>query len=168
MMRTLLRSQWLLLLTGGLYLWAFVVAPQRAASALATGASTFASVLLLIIAVFGLIGLLQVWISRELIVRLLGREGGIKGLLLAALCGTLLIGPAYIIFPLLLSLQQQGARWAVISIVLTSYAVKLQMLPIEVGFLGWPFTLGRAAITLALAIPTGLLLEALLEPGQKN
>lgn len=168
MMRTLIRRQWLLLMTGGLYLWAFVVAPERAASALSIGATTFTSVLLLITAVFGLVGLLQVWISRKLIVRLLGREGGIKGLLLAALCGTLLIGPAYIVFPLLMSIQQQGARWAVISIVLTSYAVKLQMIPIEVGFLGWPFTLGRAAVTLALAIPTGLLLEALMEPSKKR
>ena len=163
MIVTLIRSQWLLLGTIGLYLWAFIVAPARAASALSIGATTFASILLLITAVFGLVGLLQVWISRELIVRLLGREAGIKGLLIAALCGTLLIGPAYIIFPLLMSIRKQGARWAVICIVLTSYAVKLQMIPIEVGFLGWPFTLGRAVITVALAIPTGLLVEALME-----
>ncbi len=163
MIRTLIRSQWLLLLTIGLYLWAFISAPERAERALAIGAGTFASVLLLIVAVFGLVGLLQVWISRELIVRLLGREGGLKGLLIAALCGTLLIGPAYIIFPLLMSIHKQGARWAVITIVLTSYAVKLQMIPIEVGFLGWPFSLGRAVVTIALAIPTGLLVEALME-----
>ena len=165
MIGSLVRSQWLLLLTIALYLWALAVAPQRAAQAFSIGATTFASVLLLITAVFGLVGLLQVWISRDLIVRLLGREGGIKGLLIAALCGTLLIGPAYIIFPLLMSIQKQGARWAVITIVLTSYAVKLQMIPIEVGFLGWPFSLGRAVVTIALAIPTGLLVEALMERG---
>jgi len=166
MILRLIRSQWLLLLTIALYFWAFAVAPERAATAFSIGANTFLSVLLLIIAVFGLVGLLQVWISRELIVRLLGREGGIKGLLIAALCGTLLIGPAYIIFPLLMSIQKQGARWAVITIVLTSYAVKLQMIPIEVGFLGWPFSIGRALITVALAIPTGLLIEALMERGR--
>lgn len=168
MIRALIRSQWLLLLTIGLYVWGFAVAPQRAAAALNVGASTFASVLLLIVAVFGLVGLLQVWISRELIVRLLGREGGIKGLLIAALCGTLLIGPAYIIFPLLMSIQKQGARWAVVTIVLTSYAVKLQMIPIEIGFLGWPFSLARAVITICLAIPSGLLVEALMERGGKT
>ncbi len=166
MIRALIRSQWLLLVTVALYLWALSVAPERAGRALESGATTFASVLLLVIAVFGLVGLLQVWISRELIVRLLGREGGLKGLLIAALCGTLLIGPAYIIFPLLMSIHKQGARWAVVTIVLTSYAVKLQMIPIEVGFLGWPFSLGRALVTLALAIPTGLLVEALMERSQ--
>jgi len=162
-MMTLVRSQWLLLFTIAAYLYAYSVAPERTANALNIGATTFASVTLLIISVFGLVGLLQTWISRDLIVRLLGREGGIKGLLIATLCGTVLIGPAYIIFPLLMSIQQQGARWAVITIVLTSYAVKVQMIPVEVGFLGWPFSLGRAVITIALAIPTGLLVEALME-----
>jgi uncharacterized membrane protein YraQ (UPF0718 family) len=167
MIRTLISSQWLLLFTLGLYLWAFIAAPQRAADALNVGATTFISVLLLIVAVFGLVGLLQVWVSRDLIVRLLGREAGLKGLLIAALCGTLLIGPAYIIFPLLMSIQKQGARWAVITIVLTSYAVKLQMIPIEIEFLGWPFSIGRALVTIGLAIPTGLLVETLMErPGK--
>lgn len=163
MILSLIRSQWLLLFTIGLYTYVFISAPERAANALHIGSSTFVSVLLLIISVFGLVGLLQVWISRELIVRVLGREGGIKGLLIAALCGTVLIGPAYIIFPLLMSIQKQGARWAVIVIVLTSYAVKLQMIPIEVGFLGWPFSLARALITISLAIPTGLLVEAMMD-----
>jgi len=158
-----LRTQWLLSLTILLYLAAFITRPERAAAALQTTLTTFSSVLLLILAVFGLIGLLQIWISRELIVRLLGRDSGIKSLLLATFCGTLLIGPAYLVFPLLLEIRKRGARWAVVVIVLTSYAVKLQMLPIESGFLGWPFTLGRACVTLTLAIPTGLLIEAVMD-----
>jgi uncharacterized membrane protein YraQ (UPF0718 family) len=159
----MIRSQWLLLTVIGLYCWAFSRAPGKAMEALQISAGTLASVLLLIAAVFGLVGLLQVWISRDLIVRLLGREGGIRGLLLAALCGTLLIGPAYVIFPLLMSLHKQGARWAVVTIVLSAYAVKLQMIPIEIEFLGWPFALGRSLLTVALAIPTGLLVESLME-----
>ncbi len=163
MMLRLFRSHWLLCLTAALYLGAFVMQPERAMAAVHTTMTIFGSVLLLILSVFGLIGLLQVWISRDLIVRLLGRESGLKSLLLATFCGTLLIGPAYLVFPLLMEIRRQGARWAVIAIVLTSYAVKLQMLPVESGFLGWPFTLGRAAITLALGIPTGLLIEAVME-----
>lgn len=159
----LIRSQWLLLMVIGLYCWAFSHDPAKAVMALKISAETLLSVMLLIAAVFGLVGLLQVWISRDLIVRLLGRDGGVKGLLLAAFCGTLLIGPAYIIFPLLMSIQKQGARWAVVTIVLSAYAVKLQMIPIEIEFLGWPFSIGRSLLTVALAIPTGLLVEALME-----
>ncbi len=158
-----LRSHWLLCLTIILYSVAFLLRPERAMAALHTTLNTFGSVILLIMAVFGLVGLLQVWISRDIVVRLLGRDSGIKSLLLATFCGTLLIGPAYLVFPLLMEIRKQGARWAVVAIVLTSYAVKLQMLPIESGFLGWPFTIGRALVTLAIAIPTGLIIEAAME-----
>ncbi|SEA39833.1 Predicted permease [Desulfuromusa kysingii] len=162
-----LRTQWLFSLTLIAYASTFLITPERAAKAFASAATTFSSVLLLITAVFSLVGLLQVWISKEFIVSSLGREGGIKSLVIAVLCGTLLVGPAYIIFPLLMEIQKRGARWAVVTIVLTSYTIKLQMVPIEVEFLGWPFTLGRALITIALAIPTGLLIEAIMERKQK-
>ena len=162
-MAAVLRSHWLLLLTVLLYGWSFLTSPERAGRALTAAVTTFSSVLMMILAVFCLVGLLQVWISRERIIALLGRESGVKGLAIAALCGTLLIGPAYIIFPLLMEIKRHGARWAVVGIVLTSYAVKLQMIPVEVGFLGWPFACGRAIIIIALAIPIGLLLEVLLE-----
>ncbi len=163
MIVSLLRAQWLLCVTFLLYCWGFLVSPDRAGRALASAVTTFSSVLLLIIAVFSLVGLLRIWISQDTIMRQLGREAGVKGLVLAALFGTLLIGPAYIIFPLLMEIQRRGARWAVITIVLTTYAVKLQMIPIEIEFLGWPFTFGRALVTIALAIPTGLLVEALMD-----
>jgi len=166
-MMNLLRAQWLFAATFLLYGLTFLITPERAEKALSSAAITFSSVLLLIIAVFGLVGLLQTWIRREFIVSMLGREGGIKSLMIGVLCGTLLIGPAYIIFPLLMEIQKRGARWAVITIVLTSYTIKLQMIPIEVEFLGWPFALGRALITIALAIPTGLLVEAIMEKKPK-
>jgi uncharacterized membrane protein YraQ (UPF0718 family) len=160
---SLIRSQWLLLLAVGLYLWGFASTPERAAAALRIAAIQLGSVVPLLLAVMGLVGLLQVWISRDLVARLLGREGGMRALLIAALCGTILIGPAYLIFPMLLAIQKQGARWAVIVIVLATYAVKLQMIPLEVGFLGWKFSALRIGLTLLLAIPLGLLVEWIVE-----
>jgi len=160
---TLVRSQWLLLLTVGLYLWRFSVDPAGASRALGLTVRTFGNVLPLVLAVMGLIGLLQIWISRDLIVRLLGRDAGIKALLVAALCGTLLIGPAYLIFPLLMAIKNQGARWAVVVTVLAAYTVKLHLLPLEAGFLGWKFSLLRTLFTLLLAIPLGLAVEWIVE-----
>jgi len=158
-----LASQWLISITLLLYVWATLVAPDRALRALQVGGNLLFSVFLLICAVMGLVGLVQVWISRDAVAGLLGKESGPKALLIAVACGTLLIGPPYVIFPLLMAVKQQGARWAVITIVLAAYAVKLPMIPLEVGFLGWPFSLGRSLLTLAFAIPIGLLVERLME-----
>jgi uncharacterized membrane protein YraQ (UPF0718 family) len=155
-------SQWLVTVTLLLYLWAGWLTPERALYALQAGFTLMLSVVLLIVAVMGLVGLVQVWISHDAVARLLGKEGGPKALLIAALCGTLLIGPPYVIFPLLMAVRRHGARWAVITIVLAAYAVKLPMIPLEVGFLGWPFSLGRSILTLMFAIPTGLLVERLM------
>lgn len=159
----LARSQWMLLGTAGLYGWAFAAAPQKALAALSGSAATFASVLPIVIAVFGLVGLVQEWLSREFVAGMLGREGGVRALVLAALSGTVLIGPAYVIFPLLMTIHRQGARWAVVATVLAAYAVKIPMIPLEVEFLGWSFSAGRALLTIALAIPIGLAVEAIME-----
>lgn len=157
-----LATQWLVSLALLLYLWTGWTAPERTLRALQSGGTLLLSVVLLIVAVMGLVGLVQVWISRDAVARMLGKKGGVRALLLAALCGTLLIGPPYVIFPLLMTIRKHGARWAVITIVLAAYAVKLPMIPLEVGFLGWPFSLGRSFLTLVFAIPTGLLVERLM------
>ncbi len=142
-----------------IYLWAWSLAPHKALSALQAGMNLFISVTILIAAVFALVGLIQVWIGRDMIAAVLGPEGGVKGLLIAVGCGAILIGPAYVIFPLLMSLRRLGARWAVVAIVLAAYALKPQMLPIEAEFLGLPFALVRGGLTLLLAIPLGLAVE---------
>lgn len=160
--------QWLVGVALLLYLWSGLAAPERALRALQSGSSILLSVALLIVAVMGLMGLVQVWLSRDAVARLLGKEGGTKALLLAAVCGTLLIGPPYIIFPLLMTVRRHGARWAVVTIVLAAYAVKLPMIPLEVGFLGWPFSLGRSFLTLVFAIPTGLLVEKLMHDSDRD
>lgn len=154
-----IKQQRVLWLVSLLYLWAWNVAPQKAAAALTYGSTLFLSVTILIVAVFALVGLIQVWIGRDMISAVLGREAGFKGLLVAVGCGALLIGPAYVIFPLLMSLRRLGARWAVVAIVLAAYALKPQMLPIESEFLGLPFALLRGGLTLLLAIPLGLAVE---------
>lgn len=162
-LRALIRSQWLLLIAAVLYVWAFAIDPGKAGQALEIGTRSLLGMLLLVIAVFALIGLIQVWLSRDLVARLLGREAGFSALLIAAACGTILIGPSYIIFPLLMSIRRQGARWAVITVVLAAYAVKIHMIPIEVQFLGWSFSLTRSLLTLLAAIPIGLAVEAVME-----
>ena len=148
--------QYIILFVDFLYLGAWYVSPHKALEAIKYGANLFASVTILIMTVFALI---QVWVNRDLIGSLLGKEGGFKGLLIAVVCGSILIGPSYVIFPLLMSLRRLGARWAVIAIVLAAWAIKPQMLPIEAEFLGFPFALVRGGLTILLAIPLGLAVE---------
>ena len=119
-----------------LYLWAFVVDRAAAAEALATGARVFLSVALIILSVFGLLGLFQVWVDKKRVAARLGEGTGLGTVVLAAAFGTVLAGPVYVVFPLLKGVRDHGARWAVVTAILAAWAVKIPMIPLEVRFLG--------------------------------
>lgn len=118
-----------------------VVSPQNGLAALEISSLTLLRVILIIFSVFVFVGLFQVWIREDVIVKHLGHESGFKGLALGALAGTALNGPLFAIFPLLKSLLKKGAKLGVITVIFSTYAIKVPMLPLEIGFLGWKFTI---------------------------
>ncbi len=157
------RHEALFVLAALLYGWAFVVSPARALEALAVGSRVLLGVLPIIVAVFVAVGLFNVWVDRKRIAGLLGKGGGLKAVFAASVAGTMLVGPAYVIFPLLKTVQEHGARWAVLGAVLAAWAVKIPMVPLEIGMLGLPFSLARVVLVIVAAVPMGLLLERLME-----
>jgi uncharacterized membrane protein YraQ (UPF0718 family) len=157
------RHEALFVLAVLLYVWAFAVSPARALEALSMGWRTLLGVLPIIVAVFGAVGLFGVWVDRKKIAGLLGKGGGVKAVFVASMAGTILVGPAYVIFPLLKAVHEHGARWAVLGAVLAAWAVKIPMVPLEIGMLGLPFSLARVALVILAAVPVGFLLEWLME-----
>lgn len=117
-------------------------------------------------AVMVLMGLFAVWVKRETVVKYLGQESGLSGLLLSILLGTLPTGPLYVAFPLAAMLLRKGARVANVTVFLSAWAcIKLPLELMELQFLGWEFTLLRLGLTVALVIPMGLVAEALYHRG---
>jgi len=155
-----------LVAVGLLYALALVLDSPRAVRAAALGGKVFLAVVPVMAASFGALGLFQVLVKKERIARSLGHQSGWRGLLAASAFGSVLVGPVYIIFPLLLVMREHGARWAIITAVLTSWAVKVPMIPLEIQFLGWRFAALRSALVIAASIGLGLLVE-LLMPGSR-
>lgn len=160
-----LRSEVLLVAVVGLYVWAFVADSEGAVKALASGGRVFLSVVLIIVSVFGILGLFQVWVDKKKVAAHLGERAGLGTIVLGAAFGTVLIGPVYVIFPLLFAIRAHGARWAVVTAILTAWAVKIPMVPLEVQFLGWRFALVRTVLTFIGAIIMGFLVEWLMRLG---
>ena len=123
-----------------IYLAVLVFSPQKGLEALRISALSFLGVAVIIVAVFILIGLFNIWAKTETVVRHLGHESGMKGLALGALLGTALNGPLFSVFPLIKSLLNKGAKVGVIAVIYATYAIKLPMLPLEIAFLGLKFT----------------------------
>lgn len=157
-----LRAEWLAVAVAALYVAAALDDPAKALRALAVGASSLWSVALIVVSVFGLIGLFGVFVDKQAIAARLGAGSGFVALLLAAAFGTILVGPVFAVFPLLKVMREHGTRWAVIATTLTAWAVKVPMLPLEIGFLGWRFSAARIALTLVASLAMGLIVERLM------
>ena len=109
-----------------------------------------------------LIGLISVWVPREMVVKYLGQASGIKGALVAIVFGSLPMGPLYLAFPLAATLLAKGASVANIIIFLSSWAcLKIPFELIELKFLGLEFTALRFVLTAILAIVMGYVIEIL-------
>ena len=121
----------------------------------------FMEMILILPLMFILIGLFEVWVPRERIIRQLGAEAGHWGILWVILLAMLQVGPLYAAFPVAALLWRKGCSVRNIFIYLGAFTtLKIPMLTFEVGFLGWKFSLLRALFSFPVFIAYGFLLAA--------
>lgn len=107
------------------------------------------TMLLVIPPIFILLGLLDVWVPREKMIRFMGAGSGIKGTVLAFLLGSFAAGPLYGAFPFAAVLMKKGASFPNILIFIGAWSTtKIPMLLFEISALGLRFALARLAIDL--------------------
>lgn len=112
---------------------------------------------------FILIGLGDVWISRDTVIKHIGQGSGIKGTLLVIVLSMAQAGPLYGSFPVTYLLWKKGASIRNIFMYIGAFCtIKIPMLTFEIGFLGWKFSLLRTAITLPFLFIISLGLEKYL------
>jgi uncharacterized membrane protein YraQ (UPF0718 family) len=128
----------------------------------------FLKALAIIIAVFIIIGLIQVWVGSQTLAKILGKESGWKGLLFSSTLPIFIGGSLFTIFPLLKTLRQKGASIACLLAFVTAWAGKAPLLPLEIRFLGWKFAVLRIGLIIPFAIVMGLLGEFILEKWQNK
>lgn len=124
---------------------------------------TFAKVIKIAVAVFVVIGLIQVWLTPQQVSRVLGKQAGWKGLLLASSVPMLVGGSLFMIFPLMKTLREKGARIAAVLAFVSAWSGKAPLLPLEIEFLGWRFAVLRIVLVVPFAIACGVLGELILE-----
>ena len=125
---------------------------------------SFKEMLLVLPPIFVLIGLLEVWIPKETMIRLMGEGSGIKGILLAFLFGTVAAGPLYAAFPVAIVFMKKHVKFSNIIILLGAWgATKLPMLLFEMTALGFKFALLRLAINIPVIIIIAYLMGALIK-----
>lgn len=125
----------------------------------------FKEMAIILPAVLVIMGLVTVWVEKDLIVRFLGEGSGMKGIVLSFILGSIPMGPLYIAFPLAYVLLKKGARVANIVIFLSAWAcIKLPIEIVEFQFMGWKFALARYLATLVVVVVMSLAVEKLFFP----
>ena len=99
--------------------------------------------------IFVLTALLDTWVPKETIIKLLGKDSGGTGVVLSFVLGSVSAGPIYAAFPFCTMLHKKGAGVKNLVIILSAWAViKIPMLLNEAKFLGLTFMALRWVLTI--------------------
>jgi uncharacterized membrane protein YraQ (UPF0718 family) len=105
-------------------------------------------------------GMAQVLLPHDLLAKWIGEESGLKGIFLGALAGGFSPGGPYVNLPIAAGLLRAGAGAGTMVAFLTGWSLwAVSRLPMEVGILGWRFTLIRLACTFIFPPIAGIIAQ---------
>ena len=116
----------------------------------------------LLIFAFIIAGMVQVLIPTEMISKWIGAESGLRGILIGTVVGGLMPGGPYVSLPIAAGLLRTGASIGTMVAFLTAWSLwAVTRMPMELGILGWKFTLIRLACTFFFPPIAGLIANRL-------
>ena len=138
--------------------------PDRKRTVIDISSNFFIEMILILPAIMVMLGLFEVWVPKNIVVKYIGKASGMKGILLSLTLGALPTGPLYIAFPMAAALIRKGAKISNIVIFLSAWAcIKIPQEMVELQFLGLHFMLSRLILTVAFVIIMGLLIEMIMK-----
>lgn len=125
--------------------------------------SNLKTLLMLVPPIFILIGLLDVWVPRESMVKHMGEDSGAKGLFYSFMLGTIAVGPLYAAFPVASLLLKKGVKYMnVIFFLCIWMSAKVPLVMVEIGSLGYKFTAVHLTLMIAIYLVGSYLIEKVL------
>lgn len=152
-----------------MYALGFLIAPSLAESALKKAGSSFVEMLWVVPPVFVLLGLLDVWVKRETMVKAMGKGSGLRGILLSFFLGSAAAGPLYAAFPVAVTLLRKGSSLRNVLIMIGAWSTtKIPLLMFEAGSMGMPFTLIRFGLNVVGILGIAWLTEQLMSSHEEE
>jgi len=129
---------------------------------LKTAGNMLIQIIPLLILAFVVVGMIQVLIPTEMISKWVGAESGFRGILIGTVVGGLLPGGPYVSLPIAAGLLQVGASVGTMVALVTGWSLlAFTRLPMDIGIMGWQFTLIRLACTFFFPPIAGLIANKL-------
>lgn len=131
--------------------------------------NNFKSMLGILPPVFILLGLLDVWVPRETMIKYLGVGSGARGVSLAIFLGAAAAGPLYVAFPIAQVMIRKGAKFSNVITFLGAWStLKIPVVLFEVSALGWQFAVTRWLINIPGIIIMGFVIDKLVGEREKQ
>ena len=119
--------------------------------------------------IFILLGLLDVWVPREIMIKYMGEGSGFKGVVLAFLFGALAAGPLYGAFPVAAVFMKKGVKFSNLVIFIGAWStLKIPMLLFEITSLGLKFALTRMLIDIPGILLIALTMQKLISSDEQK
>ena len=145
-----------------LYLIAWQRGQGQHIQGLKMGWAMLVQIVPLLLFVFIVAGMVQALLPKELLSKWVGAESGTKGILIGSVAGGLTPGGPYVSLPIVAGLLRAGASVGTMVAFMTGWSLlAVARLPMEVGILGWRFTIARLVCTFFFPPIAGLLAQAL-------
>lgn len=142
-------------------LW--MISPSKGKTASISALVNIKTVGLVLPPIFILIGLMDVWVPKETMVKFMGSGSGFKGGLIAVFLGTVGAGPLVVAFPIAALLIKKGARLAYVFLFLGAWtSVKLPIFMFELANFGAKFTVIHVITSLVVYLFGAIVIEKLL------
>lgn len=140
----------------------FIVAYQKGGGehieGLESAADLLIQILPLLIFSFIIAGLIQVLLPARIISKWLGAESGLRGVVIGTIVGGFMPGGPMVNLPVAAGLMRAGAGIGTMVAFITGWSLwAISRMPIEIGLLGWKFTVVRFAVSFFLPVIAGLL-----------
>ena len=134
-----------------------IFVPDKAFIAFRESMSIFLRIGIALSLVFFLIFALNLFLRPSHLTKLLGKESGIKGVIISTIAGIVSVGPIYAWYPLLKELKARGAKTSLVAIFLNNRAIKPVLLPIMISYFGWLYVLIFTLTTILGSLACGFL-----------
>ena len=114
----------------------------------------------LLVFAFIVAGMVQFLIPREIISNWVGAESGFRGIMIGTAMGAIAPGGPFVSLPLAAGLLRTGASVGTMVAFLSAWSLlAFARMPMEVGIMGWKFTLIRLACTFFFPPIAGLIAD---------
>lgn len=151
------------ILAFALLLLSFMKDRKKTNMALKKAWKSFENILPQFLSILIIIGIMLAVLSPEVISKLVGKESGWFGMIVAAIIGSITLIPGFVAFPLAAALLKSGAGFMQIAVfVSTLMMVGIVTIPVEVRYFGRKATFARNGMAFAFSFAAAFVIGMVL------